>query len=116
MRPSATLQELCDERRHFFLIHDIPPAARAACGLDSDSLCRKHPRLIVTSISAYGGFGLRAMIDAYEIMCRIRVNRYLIRAFPERPGCRCSNPTAITRNFRADSMPPRQRWPCCAIG
>lgn len=49
------------------LIHEIPPAARAACGLDSDLLCRKHPRLIVTSISAYGGFGPRANYHAYEI-------------------------------------------------
>ena len=30
-------------------------------------LCRKHPRLIVTSISAYGGFGPRANYHAYEI-------------------------------------------------
>jgi crotonobetainyl-CoA:carnitine CoA-transferase CaiB-like acyl-CoA transferase len=49
------------------LIHDVPPAARADCGLDSGVLSRNHPRLIVTSISAYGGFGPRADYRAHEI-------------------------------------------------
>ena len=49
------------------LIHDVPPAARPGCGLDSEVLCGSHPRLIVTSISAYGGFGPRANYRAYEI-------------------------------------------------
>ncbi len=49
------------------LIHDVAPAARANCGLDSDIVCRDHPRLIVTSISAYGGDGPRANYRAYEI-------------------------------------------------
>jgi crotonobetainyl-CoA:carnitine CoA-transferase CaiB-like acyl-CoA transferase len=49
------------------LIHDVPPVARADCRLDSDVLTRKHPRLIVASISAYGGFGPRASYRAYEI-------------------------------------------------
>ncbi|HEY2107918.1 MAG TPA: CoA transferase [Candidatus Binataceae bacterium] len=49
------------------LIHDVAPNARAAWGLDSSLLCRQHPRLIVTSISAYGGFGPRSNYHAYEI-------------------------------------------------
>jgi crotonobetainyl-CoA:carnitine CoA-transferase CaiB-like acyl-CoA transferase len=49
------------------LIHDIAPAARADCGMESDVLCGKYPRLIVTAISAYGGFGPRANYRAYEL-------------------------------------------------
>jgi crotonobetainyl-CoA:carnitine CoA-transferase CaiB-like acyl-CoA transferase len=49
------------------LIHDVAPADRAGYGLDSEVLCRRYPRLIVTAISAYGGFGPRANYRAYEI-------------------------------------------------
>ena len=49
------------------LIHDVPPAARAIRRLESEELCTSHPRLIVTSISAYGAFGPHAKYAAYEI-------------------------------------------------
>lgn len=49
------------------LIHDIHPALRAQCGLESEPLCRRYPRLIVAAISAYGGFGPRAHYRAYEL-------------------------------------------------
>jgi crotonobetainyl-CoA:carnitine CoA-transferase CaiB-like acyl-CoA transferase len=49
------------------LIHNVAPYRRAACGLESDAVSRSHPRLIVTAIAAYGGFGPRAAYRAYEL-------------------------------------------------
>jgi crotonobetainyl-CoA:carnitine CoA-transferase CaiB-like acyl-CoA transferase len=49
------------------LIHNVPPAARAACGLEGGALCRSFPGLIVTAISAFGGSGPRANYHAYEL-------------------------------------------------
>ena len=49
------------------LIHNVPPLQRADCGLDSAALCRSFPSLIVSAISAYGGFGPRANYHAYEL-------------------------------------------------
>jgi crotonobetainyl-CoA:carnitine CoA-transferase CaiB-like acyl-CoA transferase len=63
--PPALLRQLLE--RADILIHDVPPAARADWGLETEALCREHPQLIVTSISAYGGFGPRANYRAYEI-------------------------------------------------
>ena len=49
------------------LIHNVPPAQRAGCGLESGTLCRTFPSLIVSAISAYGGSGPRAGYHAYEL-------------------------------------------------
>ena len=49
------------------LLHDVPPAERAAHGLDNRTLSAKHPGLIAAGISAYGDFGPRANYKAYEI-------------------------------------------------
>jgi crotonobetainyl-CoA:carnitine CoA-transferase CaiB-like acyl-CoA transferase len=49
------------------LIHNVPPVRRAACGLESGALCATFPGLIVTAVSAYGGFGPRANYHAYEL-------------------------------------------------
>ena len=35
------------------LVHNVPPADRSASGLDSGELCRRFPRLVVTSISMF---------------------------------------------------------------
>jgi len=48
-------------------IHNIPPADRAASGLDSGELCRRFPRLVVTSISMFGDHGPRAHWRGYEL-------------------------------------------------
>jgi crotonobetainyl-CoA:carnitine CoA-transferase CaiB-like acyl-CoA transferase len=61
----ALLHQLLD--RADILIHDVAPVQRAEGGLDSEALCREHPQLIVTAISAYGGLGPRANYRAYEI-------------------------------------------------
>lgn len=49
------------------LIHNLPPAHRAGCGLESHAICGKFPRLVVSAISAYGGFGPRSQYHAYEL-------------------------------------------------
>jgi crotonobetainyl-CoA:carnitine CoA-transferase CaiB-like acyl-CoA transferase len=49
------------------LIHNVPPADRAASGLDSAALCAKYPRLIVTSISIFGDRGPQANYKGYEL-------------------------------------------------
>ncbi len=49
------------------LIHNIAPQRRATCELESAELCARYPGLVVTAISAYGGFGPRAHYHAYEL-------------------------------------------------
>jgi crotonobetainyl-CoA:carnitine CoA-transferase CaiB-like acyl-CoA transferase len=49
------------------LIHNIPPAERAGIGMESDAICRTHPRLIVAGISAFGERGPYSHYRAYEI-------------------------------------------------
>jgi len=49
------------------LFHNVPPADRAAHGLDSTALCAAHPKLIVTSVSIYGDSGPHANWRGYEL-------------------------------------------------
>ena len=49
------------------LIHNIPPAERAAIAMDSAAVCDTHRRLIVAAISPFGERGPRAHYRAYEI-------------------------------------------------
>jgi len=49
------------------LIHNVPPARRAVCGLESAQLCSRFAGLVVTAVSAYGGFGPHANYHAYEL-------------------------------------------------
>jgi crotonobetainyl-CoA:carnitine CoA-transferase CaiB-like acyl-CoA transferase len=49
------------------LVHNVPLADRLACGLDSGELCRRFPRLVVTSISMFGDHGPRAHWRGYEL-------------------------------------------------
>ena len=49
------------------LVHNVAPADRPACGLDSGELCRRFPHLVVTSISMFGDHGPRAHWRGYEL-------------------------------------------------
>lgn len=49
------------------LIHNVPPAERAAQGLESAALCAEYPKLIVTSISIFGDTGPYANYKGYEL-------------------------------------------------
>jgi len=60
------------------LIHNVAPYQRRARGLESDAVSRRHPRLIVTAIAAFGGYGPRA---GYRAALEFR-------GFPTGPTCR----------------------------
>lgn len=49
------------------LVHNIPPAERAASRMETRSIRADHPNLIVTNISAFGERGPRANYRAYEL-------------------------------------------------
>jgi crotonobetainyl-CoA:carnitine CoA-transferase CaiB-like acyl-CoA transferase len=49
------------------LIHNVPPAARDAAGLNSAALSQALPHLIVSTISPFGDTGPRAHYRAYEL-------------------------------------------------
>jgi crotonobetainyl-CoA:carnitine CoA-transferase CaiB-like acyl-CoA transferase len=49
------------------LIHNVPPVERAASVGDSQSLCARHPQLIVSAISIFGENGPYAGYKGYEL-------------------------------------------------
>jgi crotonobetainyl-CoA:carnitine CoA-transferase CaiB-like acyl-CoA transferase len=49
------------------LLHNVPPSARAAWGLESAVLRADHPRLIVAAISIFGDFGPYANYNGHEL-------------------------------------------------
>jgi crotonobetainyl-CoA:carnitine CoA-transferase CaiB-like acyl-CoA transferase len=49
------------------LLHNVPPYERGQLGLDSASLCRTFPELIVATVSAYGASGPHANYRAYDL-------------------------------------------------
>ncbi len=75
------------------LIHNVPPAERAAQGLDSAALCAAHPKLIVTSISIFGDTGPYADWRGYELtVANAGGWAYLspgASPYPEQPPLKC---------------------------
>jgi len=71
------------------LLHNVAPGQRAACGMESGALCERFPGLIVTAISAFGGFGPRAHYHAYELnaqhACGLAALTPRFSPFPELP-------------------------------
>jgi crotonobetainyl-CoA:carnitine CoA-transferase CaiB-like acyl-CoA transferase len=65
----AAGQQLLSEllNRADILIHNVPPAQRAAWGLENAALLGRHPRLIVAAISVFGGSGPYASYKGYEL-------------------------------------------------
>ncbi len=47
-------------------IHNLRPGVPQALGIDGESLCARHPRLIYCEISAFGAVGPLAMQPGYE--------------------------------------------------
>lgn len=47
-------------------IHNLRPGVPGALGIDGESLCARHPRLIYCEISAFGHVGPMAMQPGYE--------------------------------------------------
>jgi len=48
------------------LIHNLRPGVPKALGLDGETLCARHPRLIYGEISAFGSVGPMALRPGYE--------------------------------------------------
>jgi len=71
------------------LIHNVPAAQRAAAAMESAALCARFPALIVTAISAYGGFGPHANYHAYDLnaqhACGLAALTPRFSPFPELP-------------------------------
>jgi crotonobetainyl-CoA:carnitine CoA-transferase CaiB-like acyl-CoA transferase len=65
----ATGRERLDRllARADILVHNVPPALRAALGLRNERLVETFPHLITASVSAYGDSGPRAGYHAYEL-------------------------------------------------
>lgn len=61
----AKLDELLDAAD--ILVHNVPPSERAALRMESSVIESAHPDLIITGISAYGGYGPRSDWRAYEL-------------------------------------------------
>jgi crotonobetainyl-CoA:carnitine CoA-transferase CaiB-like acyl-CoA transferase len=49
------------------MIHNVPPPERLVCGVESEALCKRYPRLIVTAISIFGEAGPYAGYKGYEL-------------------------------------------------
>jgi crotonobetainyl-CoA:carnitine CoA-transferase CaiB-like acyl-CoA transferase len=75
------------------LIHNVPPAERAAQGLDSAALGAAYPKLIVTSISIFGDTGPYADWRGYELtVANAGGWAYLspgASPYPEQPPLKC---------------------------
>jgi CoA:oxalate CoA-transferase len=92
------------------LIHNLPPPQRAATAMESAALCARFPALIVTAISAYGGFGPRANYHAYDLNAQHASGLAgLTPRFPF-PNCRQSSFAAIRRNYMLACTPQSPPW------
>ena len=60
----AAFEQLAAEADIF--IHNLRPGVPQALGIDGESLCARHPRLICCEISAFGHIGPMAMQPGYE--------------------------------------------------
>ena len=60
----AAFEQLAAEADIF--IHNLRPSVPQALGIDGESLCARHPRLICCEISAFGHIGPMAMQPGYE--------------------------------------------------
>ena len=61
----ARLEDLLAQAN--ILIHNIPVPERAVLKMETHTVCRSHPGLIVAGISPFGDHGPRAHYKAYEI-------------------------------------------------
>jgi crotonobetainyl-CoA:carnitine CoA-transferase CaiB-like acyl-CoA transferase len=66
-----------------FLINQRNPASLARRGLDPETICARHPRLIYCSISGYGLTGPKAGLPGYDIIAQAQAG---IMSFTGEPG------------------------------
>lgn len=76
------------------LIENQPAAALAAAGADLDELRRRHPRLVICSITPWGRSGPRAGDRGSDLTVLARSGNLFMTGDPDRPPVRCSLPTS----------------------
>ena len=70
------------------LIHNLRPGVTQALGIDSVTLCARHPRLIYCEISAFGSTGPMHMLPGYEPLIQAFSGLSSINGGPEDPPMR----------------------------
>ena len=69
-------------------IHNLRPGVAQDLGLDSDTLCVRHPRLVYGAISAFGHTGPMAMRPGYEPLIQAFSGLSSLNGGPEDPPLR----------------------------
>src|SRR5262249_32216246 len=67
-------------------VQNLKPGAIAKLGFPLDELCKKHPRLIVCSISGYGESGPYAQRKAYDMLVQAEAGLASVTGGPEAPA------------------------------
>ena len=70
------------------LIHNMRPGVVDALGIDSQSLCAQHPRLIYCEISGFGHRGPMSMLPAFEPVAQAFGGILSINGHPDGPPSR----------------------------
>lgn len=70
------------------LIHNLRPGVPAALGIEAQSLCERHPRLVVAEISAFGATGPLADRPGYEPLIQAYSGLSSINGNPDGPPVR----------------------------
>jgi len=70
------------------LIHNLRPGVTEALGIDAQTLCARHPRLIYCEISAFGHQGPMRMLPGYEPLIQAFSGLCSINGGPEDPPMR----------------------------
>lgn len=76
------------------LIENQPVASHAAAGIDLDELRRRHPRLVICSITPWGRSGPHAGDRGSDLTTLARSGNLFMTGDPDRPPVRCSMPTS----------------------
>ena len=67
-------------------VQNLAPGAAARAGFDPQALRRRHPRLVVCSISGYGERGPYREMKAYDLLIQAETGLADITGPPEAPG------------------------------
>lgn len=71
------------------LVQNLAPGAAARLGLDAESACARHPRLVAVDISGYGNGGPRAASRAYDLLVQAESGSCAVtgtKDSPAKPG------------------------------
>ncbi len=69
-------------------IHNLRPGVTQALGIDAESLCKRHPRLVYCAISAFGHNGPMAMQPGYEPLIQAFSGLSALNGGPDDPPMR----------------------------